>query len=151
MGAVNLRQSTPEERRGYMRRVISVVVGLLVLGLVGPWASADEVIVAGSWLGQAVIGGGAAVTVNLDVVQTGTTLSGKVEVRGRVVGPGLARDYDTKLEGKVEGRAVTIVYWTPESRKVVGTLTLAGDGKMLSGPGHVEGTLFQGQFTFRKP
>jgi hypothetical protein len=42
-----------------------------------------------------------------------------------------------------------VEYWTPESRKVVATLTLAADG-VLNGPGRVEGTLTTAEFKLQK-
>ena len=107
-----------------------------------------DVNVAGKWTGTVSTGtfGGAGIPLELNLVQSGKRVSGTISVRNRPFDP---KNWDGAIKGAVNGRSVTVEYWTPESRKVVANLTLADDGG-LNGPGQVEGTLTTAEFKLRK-
>jgi len=107
-----------------------------------------DVNVAGKWTGTVSTGtfGGAGIPLELNLVQSDKRVSGTISVRNRPFDP---KNWDGAIKGAVNGRSVTVEYWTPESRKVVANLTLADDGG-LNGPGQVEGTLTTAEFKLRK-
>jgi hypothetical protein len=120
----------------------------IVIALASDSAKADDVNVAGKWLGTVTTGtfGGGGADLELNLVQSDRKVSGTIGVRNRPFNP---KNWDGPITGAVSGRSVTVEYWTPESRKVVATLTLAADG-VLNGPGRVEGTLTPAEFKLQK-
>ena len=111
-------------------------------------AKADDLNVAGKWMGTVTTGafGGGGADLELNLVQSDKRVSGTIAVRNRPFNP---KNWDGLITGAVRGRNVTVEYWTPESRKVIADLTLAEDG-VLKGSGRVEGTLTTAEFKLLK-
>jgi hypothetical protein len=143
-----LRESFNNMARDLAKFLTRLTKGEGQAALASGAANADNANVAGKWLGTVTTGtfGGGSVDLELNLVQSDKKVSGTIAVRNRPFNP---KNWDGPITGAVSGRSVTVEYWTPESRKVVATLTLAADG-MLNGPGRVEGTLTTAEFKLQK-
>jgi hypothetical protein len=101
------------------------VIGLLsVVAVLGP-AQAADLDLTGTWSGQSTDRTGAAgATAELQLVQTGTKLTGSQKIE-RIIGPraqssGWARSFSVEIIGTVaaDGKTATWKFWTPESQQV---------------------------------